>query len=81
MKTLIFDWGDTIMRDFFLEGPMWKWKKVEWIANAEKDIEGAKAAEIKTIFFNENQLHGNFVKADLEIYSMENLKVAVEQLF
>lgn len=160
MKTLIFDWGDTVMRDFCLEGPMWQWEKVEWIPNAEKaleqlseeynliiatsadhsgtedmikalkrvgadryfnhfysqkelgfkkpdpqffkailmsqqldsnecimignsyekDIEGAKAAKIKTIFFNENKIHGNFVKADLEIYNMDNLIVAIEQL-
>jgi len=47
----------------------------------EKDIEGAKAAEIKTVFFNENQLEGNFEKADYVIYSMDDLKVAIEQLF
>lgn len=160
MKTLIFDWGDTIMRDFFLDGPMWKWEKVELLPHAkevlgqlsksfqliiatsadhsdtkdmikalrrvevehyfqdfysqkeigfkkpdprffqailekqklspaecimignsyEKDIEGAKAANIKTIFFNEKKLPGDFVKADQEISNLGNLKEAIEKL-
>ncbi len=161
MKTLIFDWGDTIMRDFFLEGPMWNWKKVAWIPNAEaalielskeynliiatsadhsdtddmikalkmigadsyfnhfysqkelgfkkpdprffksilvksankasncimignsyeKDIEGASAANIKTIFFNEKRIPGEFVKADIQIYNLANLRAAVAEIF
>ncbi|HNZ43060.1 MAG TPA: HAD family hydrolase [Bacteroidales bacterium] len=36
IKALIFDWGDTIMRDFPEKpGPMHTWDKVEWIPGAE----------------------------------------------
>lgn len=38
ITTLVFDWGDTIMRDFGLPGPMKEWEKVEWIAGAEKSL-------------------------------------------
>jgi putative hydrolase of the HAD superfamily len=36
IKVLVFDWGDTIMRDFGFEGPMAKWPKVAWIPGAEE---------------------------------------------
>ncbi len=36
--TLIFDWGDTVMRDFDLPGPMMLWDKVAWIPGAEKSL-------------------------------------------
>jgi HAD superfamily hydrolase (TIGR01509 family) len=36
IKALIFDWGDTVMRDFSDQpGPMADWEKVEWIPGAE----------------------------------------------
>jgi len=35
MKTLIFDWGDTIMRDFMLPGMMKDWEHVEYTPGAE----------------------------------------------
>lgn len=37
-STLIFDWGDTIMRDFGLPGPMSSWEKVDWIPGVEKAL-------------------------------------------
>jgi putative hydrolase of the HAD superfamily len=36
ITTLVFDWGDTIMVDFALPGPMSGWSKVAWIPGAEK---------------------------------------------
>jgi len=36
--TLIFDWGDTIMCDFDLPGPMMNWEKVAWISGAEESL-------------------------------------------
>jgi putative hydrolase of the HAD superfamily len=39
VKLLIFDWGDTIMRDYGLEGPMYLWQKVNWIEGAEDTLE------------------------------------------
>jgi putative hydrolase of the HAD superfamily len=47
IKALIFDWGDTIMRDYpEKEGPMYLWDHVEWIPGAENALK---------------QLHGRFV--------------------
>jgi FMN phosphatase YigB (HAD superfamily) len=37
-KTLLFDWGNTIMVDFALPGPMYTWEKVAWVAGAEKAL-------------------------------------------
>lgn len=153
LKALIFDWGDTVMRDYALEGPMWKWKKVDWIDGAEealkklskeykciiatsadhsdtedmikalgmvgadkyfdyfyskreigykkpdlkffaavagisgydpdecvmignsyeKDILGAKAAGMTTVFFNEKKTKGTYPEADHVIHSMNQL--------
>jgi putative hydrolase of the HAD superfamily len=39
IKALVFDWGDTIMRDFKLEGAMSAWEKVAWIDGAKKILE------------------------------------------
>jgi putative hydrolase of the HAD superfamily len=38
IKTLIFDWGDTIMRDFDEPGPMSGWKQIAWIPGAEESL-------------------------------------------
>ncbi len=38
IKTLIFDWGDTIMRDFDEAGPMSAWTQVAWIPGAEESL-------------------------------------------
>ena len=153
VRTLIFDWGDTVMRDFNLPGPMSHWPRVKWIPGAEnilktvaekyiciiatnaghsntemmidalkrvgaqkyfhhfysskdlgyekpdprffltiakkaetkpsacvmignmydKDISGAKAAGMQTVFFNENKTPGRFPHADAVIHSMNQL--------
>lgn len=39
IKALIFDWGDTVMRDFSFTGPMSRWDRVEWIPGAEKALD------------------------------------------
>jgi len=39
IEALIFDWGDTIMRDFKLEGPMAGWEKVAWVDGAKEILE------------------------------------------
>jgi beta-phosphoglucomutase-like phosphatase (HAD superfamily) len=38
-STLIFDWGDTIMRDLGLNGPMNDWERVEWVAGAQEMLQ------------------------------------------
>lgn len=35
IHTLVFDWGDTLMRDFNHPGPMSGWPEVAWIEGAE----------------------------------------------
>lgn len=39
VKALIFDWGDTIMRDFGIPGPMADWETVEYIPGAQEALE------------------------------------------
>lgn len=39
ITTLIFDWGDTIMRDLKLPGPMKDWGHVEWVPGAEEMLQ------------------------------------------
>lgn len=39
VKVLIFDWGDTIMRDYNLPGPMSGWDKVAYIPGAEQALQ------------------------------------------
>lgn len=39
VKVLIFDWGDTIMRDFNLPGPMSGWEKVAYIPEVEQALQ------------------------------------------
>ncbi len=155
IKALIFDWGDTVMRDYALEGPMYAWPQVEWIPGTEmvlknaqdkytciiatsadhsgtedmikalkrvgadiyfqqfysqkelgfkkpdprffeaviakagfvaaecimignmyeKDIVGAKSAGLKTIFFNENELSGDFHLADAVVKQMNEISL------
>ncbi len=39
IKALVFDWGNTIMRDFpEKKGPMWEWDQVEYIPFAEESL-------------------------------------------
>jgi len=43
IKTVIFDWGDTIMRDYpELPGTMCSWAHVEWIPGAKELLESLK---------------------------------------
>ena len=42
-KSLIFDWGDTIMRDFGLPGCMADWENVAWIPGAENVLKVVSA--------------------------------------
>jgi HAD superfamily hydrolase (TIGR01662 family) len=37
-KILLFDWGNTIMVDFNLPGPMYTWEKAAWIPGAEEAL-------------------------------------------
>ncbi|HMM12566.1 MAG TPA: HAD family hydrolase [Bacteroidales bacterium] len=38
IKAFVFDWGDTVMRDFGLAGPMSAWDRVAWIPGAEEAL-------------------------------------------
>jgi len=39
ISALIFDWGDTVMRDYNLPGPMAAWEKVAYILGAQQVLE------------------------------------------
>jgi HAD superfamily hydrolase (TIGR01509 family) len=158
-KFLLFDWGNTIMVDFELPGPMYTWDRAAWVPGAEealkqlsdytcclatnagqsdsvavrkglamvgaekyfrfiftssdigyekpeaeffdfilqaldgdpaecimtgdnyrKDIEGAKRAGMKTVFFNRTNDPGSFPMADSVIYRMMDLPAVIEAL-
>jgi FMN phosphatase YigB (HAD superfamily) len=38
IKAIIFDWGDTLMRDFPYDGPMVDWPRVEAIPGAKQTL-------------------------------------------
>jgi FMN phosphatase YigB (HAD superfamily) len=38
IRALLFDWGNTVMIDFNLPGPMFEWPKVSWVAGAEESL-------------------------------------------
>ncbi len=38
IKALLFDWGNTVMIDFNLPGPMFEWKKAAWVFGAEDSL-------------------------------------------
>jgi putative hydrolase of the HAD superfamily len=51
ITALIFDWGDTVMRDYNLPGPMAHWEKADWIPGAEtvlKTLSGKYTCVIAT---------------------------------
>lgn len=159
IKALIFDWGDTVMRDYASNGPMYSWAKVDWIPGVkellkkvsdkyvciiatsaehsdtndmkkalkrigadvyfqefysqkelgfkkpdprffeaviskaglssnecvmigniyEKDIIGAKSTGLKTIFFNENNVSGDFPLADITLHQMNEINLDLIQ--
>ena len=56
IKALIFDWGDTIMRDFpEKKGPMFLWDHVEWIPVAEQALKQLYGRFIMVIATNAGQ--------------------------
>ena len=50
VKALIFDWGDTVMRDYALKGPMHKWDKVNLIPGVEELLESVQEKYICIIY-------------------------------
>jgi putative hydrolase of the HAD superfamily len=56
LKALIFDWGDTIMRDFPEKpGPMYLWDQVEWIPGAEQALKELHDKFVMVIATNAGQ--------------------------
>lgn len=39
IRSIVFDWGDTVMRDFAKEGPMSLWDVVAWVPGAEESLQ------------------------------------------
>ena len=38
VRVLLFDWGNTIMVDHGLPGPMYLWEKIDWVPFAEESL-------------------------------------------
>jgi len=67
IKTLIFDWGDTVMRDFTqYPGPMAYWPKVEAINGIENALKYLKKKYILCIATNAKESDTNLVIKALE---------------
>lgn len=57
-KKLLFDWGDTIMRDFPNEtGKMCEWQKVEAMPNAEKALK--ELSQLTNCYIATNAIDSN----------------------
>jgi len=37
-KIILFDWGNTVMVDFRIPGPMFTWDTVAWVCGAENAL-------------------------------------------
>ncbi|MCX6231477.1 MAG: HAD family hydrolase [Bacteroidetes bacterium] len=60
IKAIIFDWGDTVMRDFpELKTPMFSWEKVEYIPDVEQALEILMNKYILVIATNAGQSDTN----------------------
>jgi FMN phosphatase YigB (HAD superfamily) len=56
IKALIFDWGDTVMRDFpEKDGPMYLWDHVEWIPGTEQALKQLHDKYVMVIATNAGQ--------------------------
>ena len=75
LKALIFDWGDTIMRDFpEKDGPMYLWDHVEWIPGAEEALKQLHNKFIMVIATNAGQSDTGGMKKALQ-------RIGAEQYF
>ncbi len=67
VQALIFDWGDTIMRDFpEKDGPMYTWDHVEWIPGAEEALRQLHNKFIMVIATNAGQSDTGAMKKALQ---------------
>jgi FMN phosphatase YigB (HAD superfamily) len=67
IQALIFDWGDTVMRDFpEKEGPMVQWDHVEWIPGAEEALQQLHESYIMVIATNAGQSDTDAMKKALQ---------------
>jgi FMN phosphatase YigB (HAD superfamily) len=67
IDALIFDWGDTIMRDFpEKDGPMYTWDHVEWIPGAEEALKQLYDKFIMVIATNAGQSDTKAMKKALQ---------------
>ena len=64
VKILLFDWGNTIMVDFNLPGPMFTWERVAWVPGAEEALK-ALAGYVLCIATNAGKSDSEAVKKGL----------------
>ncbi|PKP53267.1 MAG: HAD family hydrolase [Bacteroidetes bacterium HGW-Bacteroidetes-1] len=66
LKALVFDWGNTIMRDFNLPGPMSEWEKVAWVPGAKAALEDLSKRYCCIIATSANHSDTNEMKLALD---------------
>ena len=66
IKALVFDWGGTVMKDFGLPGPMYSWKKLEWVENLEEMLKYLSAQYTCVIATNADQSNTEDMKKALQ---------------
>lgn len=67
IKAVIFDWGDTLMRDFpQFEGPMAYWEKVEVIPGVKKALEIVSAHYICCVASNAGDSNAKIMELALK---------------
>ncbi|MEI8202895.1 MAG: HAD-IA family hydrolase [Bacteroidota bacterium] len=73
IKHLLFDWGDTLMRDFPIARPMYTWEHVELIEGVEKVLKKLLKKYILSVATNagmsdEVAVRKAFKRVDIEKY-------------
>ena len=66
IRALLFDWGNTIMVDFNLPGPMCDWERVAWVDGAESALKQLKGKFPCYIASNAPQSDSTQVRKALE---------------
>lgn len=74
IKALVFDWGDTVMKDFGLPGPMYTWDKLEWIKDLEEALKRLSKDYICVIATNAEESNSEDMKKALQ-------KIGADQYF
>ena len=74
IKTIIFDWGNTLMKDFNKSGPMYLWDYLENVSDIDTLLKKLIKYNIKLIAAssasdsNSEMMKKAFIKTGIDIY-------------